>query len=222
MAAPVTRRSTRTRRPTLHKAIKTFTRAAYHQAILDAAERVFVREGYHEAKMVDVAAETGVSVGTLYNYFPSKELVFTSIVRRGKDQLFEALEQAAPEAAPLPRLRALLAVALSFIEERGALFSLYTRLGLTGLTGESDVQRLGGEEAEQGYLRFLSMLTTALDQAARAGLTRSDVDPAHLALALAGIANGYVAAWLRGGREESIASRVDDILKLFLEGAEQR
>jgi AcrR family transcriptional regulator len=213
----MTRRSARAR-PTLHKAIKTFTRAAYHQAILDAAERVFVREGYHEAKMADVAAETGVSVGTLYNYFPSKELVFASIIRRGKDQLFEALEQAAKQSAPLPRLREMLGVALSFIEERGALFSLYTRLGITS---ESDIQRLGGEEAEQGFVRFLSMLAKALEEAARAGLVRTDIDPAHLASALAGISNGYVAAWLRSGREESIASRVDDILKLFLEGAEQ-
>lgn len=215
----MTRRGARARRPTLHKAIKTFTRAAYHQAILDAAERVFIREGYHEAKMADVAAETGVSVGTLYNYFPSKELVFASIVRRGKDQLFAALEHAVEQPEPLPRVRALLGVALSFIEERGALFSLYTRLGMTG---ESDIQRLGGEEAEQGFVRFLSMLAAALEEAARAGLVRRDVDPAHLASALAGISNGYVAAWLRSGREESIASRVDDILKLFLEGAEQQ
>ena len=39
--------------------------------ILDAAERVFNRRGYDRATTREIAAEAGVSEGTLYNYFPS-------------------------------------------------------------------------------------------------------------------------------------------------------
>jgi hypothetical protein len=43
--------------------------------------------------------------------------------------------------------------------------------------------------------------------------------PAALAGALAGMSNGFIFAWLRSGRKESLTDRADDLLKLFLEGA---
>lgn len=41
--------------------------------ILAAAERAFVRHGFHAATMNDVAEEAGMSAGNLYRYFPAKE-----------------------------------------------------------------------------------------------------------------------------------------------------
>ena len=50
--------------------------------ILDAALHVFARLGLGRAKMSDVAAEAGVSQGTLYNYVESKEALFALLMER--------------------------------------------------------------------------------------------------------------------------------------------
>ena len=50
-------------------------------ALVDAALSVFSRVGYAAAKMDDVAAEAGVSKGTVYLYFDSKETLFKEMVR---------------------------------------------------------------------------------------------------------------------------------------------
>jgi len=50
--------------------------------ILEAAGRVFAEQGYHSAKMKDVAAAAGVSNGTVYNYFKSKEEVLKALLHR--------------------------------------------------------------------------------------------------------------------------------------------
>src|SRR3712207_3248151 len=52
--------------------------------ILDAAERCFVRYGFHRTTMQDVAAEAGMSPGNLYRYFPSKDAIVAGLSERDR------------------------------------------------------------------------------------------------------------------------------------------
>src|SRR5215217_9634377 len=52
--------------------------------ILDAAERCFVRSGFHRTTMQDVAAEAGMSPGNLYRYFPSKDAIVAGLAERDR------------------------------------------------------------------------------------------------------------------------------------------
>jgi TetR/AcrR family transcriptional regulator, repressor for uid operon len=54
--------------------------------IMDAAERCFVRNGFHKSTMQDVAAECGMSPGNLYRYFPSKDAIVAGLAERDRDQ----------------------------------------------------------------------------------------------------------------------------------------
>jgi AcrR family transcriptional regulator len=54
-------------------------RAGRRAQILQAASRVFARKGYHAANVSDVSAEAGVSQGTVYHYFDSKEDLFMAV-----------------------------------------------------------------------------------------------------------------------------------------------
>jgi len=63
--------------------------------ILDAALSVFAEKGFAAARMEDIAAKAGVTKGTIYLYFPSKEEVFKSLARQHVgDTLRSAMEQA--------------------------------------------------------------------------------------------------------------------------------
>jgi AcrR family transcriptional regulator len=53
------------------------------QQLIEAAVRVFTAKGYRRAQMDDIAAEMGVSKGTLYNYVESKEALFFLIFDQG-------------------------------------------------------------------------------------------------------------------------------------------
>jgi AcrR family transcriptional regulator len=52
------------------------------QQILDAALSVFAEHGIDAAKLEEIAARAGVSKGTIYLYFPSKEELFREVVRQ--------------------------------------------------------------------------------------------------------------------------------------------
>lgn len=51
-------------------------------ALLDAAERCFVRSGFHGARMAEIAREAGTSPGLIYHYFDSKEAVIAELIAR--------------------------------------------------------------------------------------------------------------------------------------------
>ncbi len=57
------------------------------EAILDAAARVFVELGYARATTNKIAAEAGISVGSLYQYFPSKDALAVELLRRYRAKL---------------------------------------------------------------------------------------------------------------------------------------
>ena len=61
--------------------------------ILDGAKRVFLRLGFDAASMNDVTREAGVSKGTIYVYFQSKEDLFGALVEREKGMFDEAIRQ---------------------------------------------------------------------------------------------------------------------------------
>ena len=57
--------------------------------ILDAAERCFVRAGFHRTTMQDVAAEAAMSPGNLYRYFASKGAIVAGLTERDRAEVGE-------------------------------------------------------------------------------------------------------------------------------------
>jgi AcrR family transcriptional regulator len=69
-----------------------------YQAMLDAAEKLFSRDGYDGAGTPEIAAEAGVSVGTVYRYFTDKKAIFLEVLRRYLLQAYhETLDRLTPE-----------------------------------------------------------------------------------------------------------------------------
>jgi TetR/AcrR family transcriptional regulator, repressor for uid operon len=62
--------------------------------ILAAAQRCFVRSGFHGASMQDICNEAGMSPGNLYRYFPSKEALIAGIAERDRAEVAQEFASA--------------------------------------------------------------------------------------------------------------------------------
>jgi AcrR family transcriptional regulator len=63
----------------------------HKEAILKAALCLFSGKGFHNVSMQDIAVEAEFSVGTLYNFFESKEQLFTELLNDCAERIYEML-----------------------------------------------------------------------------------------------------------------------------------
>jgi TetR/AcrR family transcriptional regulator, fatty acid metabolism regulator protein len=84
------------------------------RAILDAAVRVFARQGFHACRVSDIADEAGVAYGLLYHYFPSKEEVLNTLFLERWGVMLETIREVDREQIPV---REKLGAIASFIVE---------------------------------------------------------------------------------------------------------
>jgi AcrR family transcriptional regulator len=84
-------------------------------ALIEATARILVREGFDKASTNRIAEVAGVSVGSLYQYFPSKEALVAALIDRHNQEVMRAVQGELEEAVNLPMeqaVRKLVAVAV--------------------------------------------------------------------------------------------------------------
>ncbi len=78
------------------------------RVILDAAVRVFARQGFHTCRVSDIADEAGVAYGLVYHYFSSKDQILDTLFLERWDIMLAAIAQAdAEESTVREKLRAI-------------------------------------------------------------------------------------------------------------------
>ncbi|MCH8685530.1 TetR/AcrR family transcriptional regulator [Pedomonas mirosovicensis] len=83
--------------------------------LLEATAQVLLNHGYEHATTARIADRAGVSIGSLYQYFPNKEALIAALIERHTERIVAAVAQALadPAAAPLEEgLRSLVRVGL--------------------------------------------------------------------------------------------------------------
>jgi AcrR family transcriptional regulator len=84
-------------------------------ALVEATARILVREGFDKASTNRIAEVAGVSVGSLYQYFPSKEALVAAVIERHRQEIMQVVRGELAEAANQPMeqgVRTLVAVAV--------------------------------------------------------------------------------------------------------------
>jgi AcrR family transcriptional regulator len=62
--------------------------------LINAAERVISRKGYHETRIADIASEADVGLGTFYLHFKTKDQIFVELIEQGAATLREEIAAA--------------------------------------------------------------------------------------------------------------------------------
>lgn len=180
--------------------------------LLEAATRVFARDGIAKAKMADIAAEAGMSVSSIYDYYPSKEdLAYEIPIRRLAEFYAEFLEQAPPLTTMRDRLRLFLSMATDYARRNPDWARLlYLEIWPSVLIEEARVRRAVDD--------FGRIVVAMLREGGRRGEWDAKRDPYQTATILMGSITHMIITWLMYRRPANLkkATRpmVDQLLAL--------
>ncbi|MGD1257981.1 TetR/AcrR family transcriptional regulator [Mycobacterium seoulense] len=177
--------------------------------LIDAAKQVFLDRGFHGARAEDIAAAAGMSRGTFYIYFPSKNDIFLALGRdsaRGGYSLLNALKNVPTEWSPTD-LAELSEKLVDYYDEFGAFIRLWRQVSM------ADVELR--QEGARFELRMERRLGIELDRLRG----RSPTDPASSGVAFLAIAEGlwFRSRWLGNNGANSRDRLVETIRILVTE-----
>jgi TetR/AcrR family transcriptional regulator len=159
--------------------------------LLDAAEEVFGRKGFHDTTLKEVAELAEFSVGSVYSFFANKDDLFRQIFVRRGDEFMEGLRDLFADATTSPSdlLHQLVDFEIGFFRNQpnfGRLYLHYSSAIM--LTTDRDVDAYIADNYEEA----MRLQTGLIEKGQRSGVFRSG-DPQVLARLFSGIVSAYQA-----------------------------
>lgn len=118
--------------------------------ILLAARDVFGKKGFYETKMEDVAREAGIAKGTLYLYFPSKEVLYQCLLKEGFRYFVQKLVEVVKSAQDFDsKIRGIIKSMIEVLEEnKEFIFRIMYELPLAQIWNEKIKEKFTEEQKE--------------------------------------------------------------------------
>ena len=156
--------------------------------ILDAAIRVFADQGYHRARVADIAEDAGVAHGLLYHYFASKDDVLRTIFVENWGALIARFRAVEESAEPAPeKLEGIAKILLRTWRNDPALVTVMVREVARSQQLQDRV-----EDVREAF----AIVQRVIEEGQSSGLFRADVD-------------ARLASWIfYGGLEEMLTGWV--------------
>ena len=171
------------------------------ERILDAAVRVFAKNGFYATRVSEVAKAAGVADGTIYLYFDSKESLLVSLFEDRVEKLLTFMREELPKKPDAPaRLRAVIDMQLGLLEGERDLAEV-----ITVILRQST--RLMKEFAAPRFTEYLDAIAKIVSEGQAAGDFRQDVSPHIAARAVFGALDGITLTWALGRAEAGALNR---------------
>lgn len=163
-----------------------------YAAILDAAQRVIARHGYHRAQISKIAAEAGVAAGTVYLYFQNKPDLLVCLFRERLGTLIDEARSSFTEAMdPSEKLRQFITHHLRALARRQDL-AVVTQIEMR--QADLGVQ----QQISQIMKGYFQIIDDLIQQGIERGAFRQ-ADPRQIRNLIFGTLDQTVTAWVMSG-----------------------
>jgi AcrR family transcriptional regulator len=160
------------------------------RVILDAAIRVFARQGFHTCRVSDIADEAGVAYGLVYHYFSSKDEILDTMFLERWNVMLAAIEEAdRTERSPRDKLQAI----AGFIVDSYRYEPELMKVIVVEVTRAANTfGRTHLEKIREAYAKIAGIV----ERAQAEGTFRTEISPEFGALAFYGSIEQVLSRWI--------------------------
>ena len=166
--------------------------AEKRRQILDAAVRVFARQGFHACRVSDIADEAGVAYGLVYHYFASKDEVLDTLFLERWNVMLDLIREVDAELIPVrDKLRAIASFIVDSYEHDPDLMKVII-VEVTRAANSFGQRHLA--EISEAY----DLISGIVSKAQAEGQFRVEIDTRFAALAFYGAIEQLLTGWIFG------------------------
>jgi len=183
-----------------------------HQ-ILDAAIHVFSRDGFHEARMEDIAKEADMSKGALYWYFKSKDEIITNLLGFFFDREFGKLKSWDLESrSPAELLKDYTNLLIEDLDSiKPFLMVAYEFMAM--ISRNKNVRKV----VQKSLNQYIEITVPIIQRGVDEGEFRQ-LDPYETSLAFGAIIEGSIIIWAYDMERFQLSELISRNLQIFLDG----
>lgn len=186
-----------------------------YAAILDAAQYVIARQGYHNAQISRIAAEAGVAAGTVYLYFENKPDLLVCLFRERLKLLVSEIKEAIGDAAdPREKLRRAIAQHLRSLGIRPELAAV-TQIEMR--QADTQVQ----QKISALMQDWFGVIDQIIAEGQSSGLFTREVPAKQIRNLIFGTLDQTVTAWVMSGYKFDIQALAEPTYRLIAHGVMQ-
>jgi TetR/AcrR family fatty acid metabolism transcriptional regulator len=183
-----------------------------HRQIIDAAVRVFARNGYYNSRVSDIAREAGVASGTIYLYFRTKDEILVSLFREKMAAWVAFVRtEIAGEPDALAKIRRLVALHFSVLEKDPALAEV---VQVELRQGHKFFHGASAHEVSA----YFELIGSVLEEGQAAGVIRRDLPLKIATKVLFGAMDQVATSWVLGKRKYRLSDAAETVAAVFLRG----
>jgi TetR/AcrR family transcriptional regulator, fatty acid metabolism regulator protein len=158
--------------------------------ILDAAIRVFARQGFHSTRVSDIADEAGVAYGLVYHYFSSKEEVLNELFSERWSLLLAAIDEADREGeTPRAKLEAVAGFIVDSYRHDPELMKVI-------IVEVTRAANSFGQTHLPEIRRAYESIAKIVADGQREGAFRGDIDPDFASMSFYGAIEQLLSGWI--------------------------
>ncbi len=183
--------------------------------ILEAAIRVFARQGFHQSTVAQIAKEAGVADGTIYLYFKNKDDILVQFFNYKTKQVFDSFRSEVDRAdSSLDKLRYLIRRHLKEFQNNRDMAIVYQ-------VETHQSSRLAEAQIREMSQMYRDLISEIIEQGQQEGAIRKDLYLGLVKRFIIGAVDEVINTWLHAEGEYDLVSMADPLVELFIRGIEQ-
>lgn len=187
------------------------------QALLDAALRVFSRDGYAASRLADIAAAAGVTRGAIYHHFANKADLYLALIERAEAEQQAVMDAAIAAGGGIAAItRRIMAAAFTTLARRPA-YRNVMELSLFKVADSEELSELI-EKRRREAVTLIDSIAAIMAQGVAAGDFRPDLDPQTAARAFIAYQQGVTRLWLVNPEAFAIEEEAAKLADVYMRG----